>query len=515
MRLAIVCAWIAAPLAFGQPAIFPAEDLDRVEQTARQYPWAAEVRSQILRTAANWPQDHLARYGLSELALPTEGGQWTLWYVCPTHGVNLQFQAPSTHRCTVDNRTYTGWPYDQVILSRRHSELASAARDLALAYRFSGETRYAQAAISILKQYAERYMTYPHKDVNNRANIRSGARASAQTLDEAVWLIPLAWAYDSLAGSAALSESDRSLIERGLLRPAVEVIQRNDAGISNWQSWHNAAIGAAGFALRDKALIDQAIDGKSGFRFQMRNSVIGEGFWYEGAWSYHFYALDPLVQLAELAARNGFDLWDDPSLRGLFSAPLRLAFADGTLPAFNDSNAVSLFSSSRLYEIAYARLKDPLFAAVARKGTRGREAWLYGMPELPASDLADLRSEVFADAGFAVLRGPHSDHTVTMKFGPHGGGHGHYDKLGLVSFSQGGTLAVDPGTQSYAAPTHNTWDKVTVAHNTIVVDEKVQKEAIPDLDASIKDRYFTSACASPKTVFPLLLNELPCTWNNE
>ena len=35
--------------------------------------------------------------------------------------------------------------------------------------------------------------------------------------------------------------------------------------------------------------------------------------------------------------------------------------------------------------------------------------------------------------------------------------------------------------------------------------EKVQKEAIPDLDASIKDRYFTSACASPKTVFPLLL----------
>ena len=35
--------------------------------------------------------------------------------------------------------------------------------------------------------------------------------------------------------------------------------------------------------------------------------------------------------------------------------------------------------------------------------------------------------------------------------------------------------------------------------------EKVQKEAIPDLDASIKDRYFTSACASPATVFPLLL----------
>jgi len=35
--------------------------------------------------------------------------------------------------------------------------------------------------------------------------------------------------------------------------------------------------------------------------------------------------------------------------------------------------------------------------------------------------------------------------------------------------------------------------------------EKVQKEAIGDVNASIKDRYFTSACASPASVFPVLL----------
>jgi CRISPR-associated protein Csd1 len=35
--------------------------------------------------------------------------------------------------------------------------------------------------------------------------------------------------------------------------------------------------------------------------------------------------------------------------------------------------------------------------------------------------------------------------------------------------------------------------------------EKAQHEAIGDVNASIKDRYFTSACASPKTVFPTLL----------
>ena len=35
--------------------------------------------------------------------------------------------------------------------------------------------------------------------------------------------------------------------------------------------------------------------------------------------------------------------------------------------------------------------------------------------------------------------------------------------------------------------------------------EKVQREAIPGLNATIKDRYFTSACATPASVFPVLL----------
>ena len=35
--------------------------------------------------------------------------------------------------------------------------------------------------------------------------------------------------------------------------------------------------------------------------------------------------------------------------------------------------------------------------------------------------------------------------------------------------------------------------------------EKAQQEAIPGLNATIKDRYFTTACASPASVFPVLL----------
>ena len=35
--------------------------------------------------------------------------------------------------------------------------------------------------------------------------------------------------------------------------------------------------------------------------------------------------------------------------------------------------------------------------------------------------------------------------------------------------------------------------------------EKAQQDAIGEVNAGIKDRYFTSACASPGSIFPLLL----------
>jgi hypothetical protein len=483
MRIVSLIVIFALPSMAARPTprlLADADDLARIEALAKSEPWAAAVRNGILQNAVRWPDAHKTRYGLSEWKLPPDGGQWTHYYVCPTHGAGLQNRAPGQNVCPIDNRNYTGWPYDQVVYSYRHSDNGGAARDNALAYRFTGEQQYAKNAARILLAYADVYSSYALKDTNNRQTA-SAARVFAQTLDESVWLMPVAWAYDLISDSGVLSPGERAHIERDLLRAAVTVINRNNAGISNWQSWHNGAIGAVGFALDDADLITQAIDGRSGFRYQMKNSVLSDGAWYEGAWSYHFYALDPLTQLAEMAARAGIDLWSDRALRSMFEAPLRMAGPDLNLPAFNDSGAVSLVSSDRLYELAYARYRDPIFAGVLGRRTRGKEALFWGAAELPSSTTPALPAAVFPASGNAMLRAGGSDHYIAMKFGPHGGGHGHYDKLGFVSYARGTTMAVDPGTQPYAAPTHNTWDKMTVAHNTVVVDQATQAEATGEL----------------------------------
>ena len=475
-RFAVIL--LAGTALWAQPSLLlNSEDLARIDRLASSQPWAASARAGIIQAAEAWPQSHLTKFGLPSLALPPEGGQWTHHYVCPTSGVRLEFRPPSTHYCPTDQRNYSGWPYDQVIFTNRHNDLADMARDLALAYHFTGRREYADRSAWILVQYSQKYLAYSVKDTQNRSS-RSAGRITAQTLDDSIWLLAIAWAYDLIRDADVLTPEDSRRIQDQLLRPAAQLIRGNDMGTSNWQSWHNAALLSAGLVLADQPLIDLALNGPSGFRFQMRQSVLPDGFWLEGAWSYHFYALDALVRTAEMAARHGIDLWaTEPNLLTLFAAPLQLVFADGSLPAFNDSGSVNLYTQDGLYEAAYARTADPALLNVLGRRNRGRSALLWGPDSLPPGQSRNLSSVLFENAGYAVLRAPASDHTVMLKFGPHGGGHGHYDKLGIVSYALAGPLAIDPGTQAYTAPSHNTWDITTVAHNTLVVDELRQNEA--------------------------------------
>lgn len=48
-------------------------------------------------------------------------------------------------------------------------------------------------------------------------------------------------------------------------------------------------------------------------------------------------------------------------------------------------------------------------------------------------------------------------------------------------------------------------DVAYVLGRTFAVLEKIQKEANPNVNTTIRDRYFNAACANPASVFPILL----------
>lgn len=379
----------------------------------------------------------------------------------------------------------------------RHDQLADQARDTALAYLLTEDPKYRNTAIKILTLYAEHYADYPLEGTYD-------GRLLYQTLNESGWLIDFVWAYDMMYQE--LSEEQRQQIETDVLYNAVDVISRYKRGLSNWQVWHNAAIGMVGLVTKDQALLERVLDDpEHGFKYQIANGIRRDGMWWEEANSYHEYTLEPFIYFAEAAYNSNLNMYalktqEGISLKSMFDGLLNYIFADMTRPAIGNTSVYSPLKSGFLYEIAYKQYQDPKYAWLIQQTMgKGRNkktldpywAFVFAKPELPDVD-CEIGSEFFApegknimgsslynDSGMAILRNHSSEGNATnisMTWSPYGttNGHQHSDMLSIMLYSNGETLLTEAGSLGYSNPNHISWAKQTLAHNTLVVDETSQ-----------------------------------------
>jgi hypothetical protein len=458
--LASVLLWPA--IAAGNWLLIDSAEIEAAKARAQKYPWAKASLDRLLSSAR----------GAMNLAVevPDKVGQWPHWYSCKKDGARLRTVSPTEHRCPRCGTVYTGDPYDAVVVGGLHNRYSSAVRDLGLAYRFTGNADYAQRAGAILVAYAGRYRSYPRHNVNGEDRV-GGGRVMAQTLDESTWLIPIAWGYALVRDR--LTQAQRTHIADGLLRPAAEVIREHKMGVHNIQCWKNSAVGLVGFATGAEELVKDAIDDpQRGFRVQIEKGVTGDGLWWEGSMGYHTYTMSALWPLAEAARHAGVDLYSG-RYRTLYDAPLALALPDGTAPGFNDNAGGNVLGQAPLYELAYARWKTPAFGRLVAKSERNSlHALLYGVESVPEGSLIPTTSALLESAGFAMLRDGGT--TIAVRFGSHGGGHGHPDKLNVVTFGLGRLFGLDPGSIDYGVALHKEWYRSTIAHNTVSVDQQLQ-----------------------------------------
>jgi oligo-alginate lyase len=471
--------------------LFTSAGIEQLKERVRQPEWSPQW------TAFRKSYDDALG---AAIELPPRGSNWFHWYVCPKHGVRLTTGKRIAawqweHICPTDHEVFRGDPsrpqtdFDGCVLSGTHDRYARAVRDGGILYQVTGDARYAKRVREILLAYAAKYLDYPVHTTTAEAKI-GGGRVGPQTLDESTWLIPMAQGADLVWDT--LSDADRAAIADKLFLPAArDVILPHRMGIHNIQCWKNSAVGLAGYLLGDDALIRAAIDDPDrGYRAQMAKGVQGDGVWFEGAWGYHFYTMSALWPLVEAARNAGTDLYGEP-LKKMFEAPVLLAMPNLMLPAFNDSAETAV--RNPLYELAYARYKDPVYLAAIPAGRRNDFAVWFGVPALPAEKPAPGASRNFPDSGYAILS--NGGTWLCLKYGPHGGGHGHPDKNNFILYAHDEVLFPDPGTRPYGSPLHAEWDRATVAHNTLVVDGKSQAPATGKLLAFGNDYAMTDAGA--------------------
>eukprot|EP01113_Clastostelium_recurvatum_P017551 TRINITY_DN2063_c0_g1_i5.p1 TRINITY_DN2063_c0_g1~~TRINITY_DN2063_c0_g1_i5.p1 ORF type:complete len:1048 (-),score=188.96 TRINITY_DN2063_c0_g1_i5:16-3159(-) len=459
-------------------------------------------KKEIIQTLIQTGQERLN----SDLRVPQAWGAWYGYFYC-SDGTPLVFNSENNTAfwCPSQKVWYTGEIYQKSWYTYRHNQLFASLQDLSIGYWLSGYEQMGRAAVTILLEYSVFYPAFPFRDINENPSF-SGGRVLSQTLDESNAVAPsLAMAFDLVA--AMMTPAEHALVEFNLLRSMAATIKRNNAGMSNWQTWHNAAMATVGFAVNEPLLVDYAINGSSsGFLFQLKNALSDDGFWWENSLGYHYYTLRAMQWLLFVCSRSGLDLSlikesrldgkGDKYIEMMYFSPLDIVepLSSGwAFPSLNDDHSM---------DDKVVNVKDVYLYANWQWGPSGRTpsphrqaySWVLGMqggstspqqqlmwgaPIVPGTfqpssiDLSATGLTVFLSNLTSSLG---SDYAL-IKHGPHGGWHGHYDKLELLFVHGGVSLLSDYGTVEYTEPLHYDYFKRTLSHNTIMVDALTQQEA--------------------------------------
>lgn len=407
----------------------------------------------------------------------------------------------------------------------RHKQNYREMKAAGLLFQITQERRYADFVRDMLMQYAD---MYPALGPHPRSEKQVPGKLFHQLLNENVWLVHTIIGYDAVHD--ALTPDERATIEAGVFRPMISWFVNEGAysfnRIHNHGTWTVASVGMAGYVLGDPDLVEQALygtdkSGTGGFLRQLDELFSPDGYYMEGPY-YARYAIWPFFYFAEAIQRNEPErdiyAYRDGILEKALYATVQTAWPDGSLPALNDgSRSMDVAAAGVVLgtDLVYARYgQDPTLLGVARfqggvilNGAGLDVARAFDaattVPEMtwPSVEFRDGADGTGGGIGF-LRTGVGEEQTVALlKYGVHGLGHGHFDKLGLILYDQNRDVLDDYGFARFVnvepkyggryLPENQTWAKQTIAHNTVVVDGRSQNDGDREAaDALHAERHF-------------------------
>lgn len=376
-----------------------------------------------------------------------------------------------------------------------------------LLYQLTGEAKYAQLVKDVLLQYA---VLNPTLKNHPQATSSSPGRIFWQALNDANWLLYAGMAYDLVYNT--MTPAERKTIADGAFKPEVDFFTKELPHwfnlIHNHAVWACAGVGMVGIATDNKDWVDMALygsnkDKRSGFIALMDGLFSPDGYYAEGPY-YVRYAILPYYVFATALdhARPELNIFKHRNniLQKALLAGLQQTDLNGRFYAYNDALKEKDFTSNELvtaidkaYEMYGA---DAGLLVVAgrqgrvtlNKGGMAIAAALvdsFNLPKYyPYSSLQFTDGARGNEGGVSILRsGKGKDLTsLVFKYSSHGLSHGHFDKLNINLYDKENEILTDYGAvrfigveQKYGGrylPETKSYAAQTIAHNTIVADEK-------------------------------------------
>jgi hypothetical protein len=476
--------------------VLTAEELERRRSEIEAAPELSALLQRLVERAAPVLQ-RMPAIPEAKALLTADGG------VCPDDGSRLEFDpwSPRSHRCTRCGKEFSGERHDRAWAHYQHLWLAERAAHLATIAVFAGHDQAARRANELLLAYRG-YPDYPNRD-----NVLGPSHLFFSTYLESIWITNYIAAAMLLREGGLLDDETAAVVAQ-VADEAANLIGEFDEGLSNRQTWHNAALASIAVWFEDEELAARVIEGPNGILNHLLRGFGEDGMWYEGD-NYHLFALRGQLLAMMWARQAGVDLLADDRLADRLEralrAPAATALPDSTFPARKDSRfAVSLAQPMylELWEIGLARVRGAgeqsnlwswlrqLYDAAApkpetfdsylhesgedgprRHRTRADLSWwalLEMAPSLPSDTPPWAPASAFIEGqGLAILR--NGDRYAALECGSYGGGHGHPDRLNLIVHADGEYWLPDFGTGSYVAR-DLFWYRSTLAHNAPRLD---------------------------------------------
>ncbi len=431
-----------------------------VKEKAENYEWAGDIADTYIKRAEEWSVPDYEK------------------------GVNYLFETDNAHKCF--NST--------------------------VAWKLTGRIEFAEKAAEFLRRVSDRERGYPSK-----------LKACHQQLvHEGEFFKSCAKAYDLIYDAGVLSEQDHEDIHASF-RIFMDFLDwaLSDGGISNWSLAEIAGALYCAMAVQDRERIERFVFGTGGALAHLQAGVYDDGWWCEctigynqmaaGLFSEYTVALRPWgINLAgwwvpaqysnKVHFRNqamdglSWDIYGETKrnyrcIEDLWDSLVALANYRSVVQGVNDSaeerfEGASPVAFDSRYDIAYAIYGKPEYAQIIRNG--GEKAFrdlFRGVPELP-----DIQSDVhrrscyFHNGGISLLRtdtegrSDEEQFEISLKYGSHGGAHGHYDRCALNAVSRYGKALFNPENvwYSYGTFMYKFYVQNSISHNMTTVDLKLQ-----------------------------------------
>ncbi len=393
----------------------------------------------------------------------------------------------------------------------RHKQNYREMYQAGVCFTLTGEEKYARFIRDMLLEYAK---LYPTLGKHPQSRDQAPGKLFHQMLNETLWLTYTSMAYDCIYDW--LDAETRARIEKNVFRLIIDWFTTENHKefdrIHNHGTWTVCSIGLIGYVLEDKNLVDMALygtrkDGVGGFLKQLDLLFSPDGYYMEGPY-YARYALQPFFIFAEAIERNQPELkiyaYRDQILKKAYYSAVQTTFPDGVFPPINDASRTMDIRDSGMImanDLVHSRYgADPNLLAVKKIQ---KDVIINGAGLMVARDFAaqekiapmDWGSIEFTDGhdgrqgGLGILRlgAGEKQSMLLMKYGVHGEGHGHFDKLHFIYYDQGRSVIpdygfcrwinIEPKMGGRYLPENKSYAMQTIAHNTVTVDQTSQNLA--------------------------------------